>query len=382
MRSESFPQADQDRLVVYLLGSGYGESQVVLLPGPERRCIVVDCCLADKGGENLTCALLSRLGIQKGQVDLLVITHADEDHIGGMCRLIDDFDPKRIWYSPFVESMRAYVSVWRGGKADDLSGVLTRINMLEGAEPPRARLAYVDARGWEGAPDGCVVEAIAPPASRDVEFSGLLYKMLERQEKAGWLVSNEGERVLDRSKALVDHANKLSIALSIGWCGHRLLLCGDVEKKEWGKVLSKLKDPLSPRMYLVTDVDLLKVAHHGSDGAFHGEAWIAHAKTEGGTTVLVAPFNRKAKLPDSRALGRLIRYSAHLGITRDVGGSFQRARDAGWVALEAARVHRLDGPPGICAVTLDRKGEQRFFAAPDACFFLAESTADDYFDLP
>ena len=84
MTAEPPQTTDNDRLVVHLLGSGYGESQVVLFPGPERRCMVVDACMSKRGGRNLTALLLRKLGWTA--IDLLVVTHGDSDHITGMSR--------------------------------------------------------------------------------------------------------------------------------------------------------------------------------------------------------------------------------------------------------------------------------------------------------
>jgi len=383
MTSEALPTAGADRLVVYLLGSGYGESQVVLFPGPEKRCMVVDSCLNDKGGENLTATLLAKLGVEKGQVDLFVLTHADEDHIGGAPRILDEFDPHRVWYSPFVDSWRSFFGVWRRENPpkksksrrlkllphEELVATVERLDIRCEESPPRARLAFVDTNGWERAPPGCSVVPIAPPASQESLLRRRLFQMFEQDENEKWIVSETGRGILDGSKVVGDHPNALSMALAIRWDRHRIVLGGDVEAPEWEKVLCKLKD--LDRLDLVSNVDIFKVAHHGSENAFHGDAWAIHtkAKVDGATTVLVAPFNRKAKLPDGKALGKLKGHAHRLGITKDTGGSFERAARADWRKLGDEHVKWLPEMTSLVAVTLDRDGSQTLYASPDARFY-------------
>ena len=65
-------------LTIYVIGPGYGESQVVALP--DGRWMVVDCCRYD--GVHWTVELLRHLEVK--DVDLFCLTHPDEDHYKGV----------------------------------------------------------------------------------------------------------------------------------------------------------------------------------------------------------------------------------------------------------------------------------------------------------
>jgi hypothetical protein len=82
-------------LELYLLGPGVGESVVLVMP--DKRVVVVDCCMKD--GTNLPAELLVDLGFSK--IDLLVVTHPDLDHVAGVEHLVKKFNPGRVWRYPF-----------------------------------------------------------------------------------------------------------------------------------------------------------------------------------------------------------------------------------------------------------------------------------------
>lgn len=82
-------------LTVYFLGPGVGESIVLIMP--DDRVIVVDSC--ERGGTNLPVRLLTALQLE--QIDLLIVTHPDLDHVKGLSELLA-FNPLRVWRYPFA----------------------------------------------------------------------------------------------------------------------------------------------------------------------------------------------------------------------------------------------------------------------------------------
>ena len=128
--------------------------------------------------------------------------------------------------------------------------------------------------------------------------------------------------------------------VEIEWGGRKVLLAGDVEngkrsspKSGWKGVLRILDDVDDPRGHLVDDVDVVKVAHHGSKGAFFPAAWQRHAKTRR-TTAILAPFS-PSPLPSDPTLIDLRVHCAGLGISAAGGSAFARARAAGWAGGDA-----------------------------------------------
>ncbi|MDF2723917.1 MAG: fold metallo-hydrolase [Paenibacillus sp.] len=94
--SSPYVRADGEMLVHYI-NVGQGASQ--LLVGPTGKTMLIDAGNNDK--EDLMVAYLQRAGIKK--IDILVGTHPDADHIGGLDAVIDHFDVGQ-FYMPKVQS--------------------------------------------------------------------------------------------------------------------------------------------------------------------------------------------------------------------------------------------------------------------------------------
>jgi hypothetical protein len=163
----------------------------------------------------------------------------------------------------------------------------------------------------------------------------------------------------------------VSLAIVIEWAGRRVLLAGDVENGKrsspgsgWKGVLRALDDPDDPRGNLVDDLDLVKVAHHGSKGAFFPGAWERHARTRK-TTAIVAPF-APSSLPSGSTLLDLRAHCHGLGLSSDGGGAFARARGSGWTDAPADGV--TSTAPCIVAV-LEQAGELKLFREGGGALF-------------
>lgn len=87
---------------------------------------------------------------------------------------------------------------------------------------------------------------------------------------------------------------------------------------------------------LMDDVDVVKVAHHGSTGAWSDEAWARHAATRR-PVAIIAPY-APSRLPTADVLGRLRAAACRLGITSAEGDGAGRARRAGWADAAARSV--------------------------------------------
>ncbi|HIJ59174.1 MAG TPA: DNA internalization-related competence protein ComEC/Rec2 [Nitrospirae bacterium] len=89
-------------LIVTFVDVGQGDSIVVELP--DRKIIVIDT------GKNslITSRFLRYRGIR--QIDALVISHPQRDHVGGISRLVSDFKIKEIWDNGFVSYAEGLIS--------------------------------------------------------------------------------------------------------------------------------------------------------------------------------------------------------------------------------------------------------------------------------
>lgn len=163
--------------------------------------------------------------------------------------------------------------------------------------------------------------------------------MIERRH-GRWLLSERTRAWLGSGTPLGDLPNMVSLGIAIEWGARRLVLAGDIENGDggpysgWAGVLEYLDRPDDQRGRLVDDVDLIKVAHHGSSGAFSKLAWQRHARTA--KTIGIVTTYSPSRLPDHDTLKALRSHCGRLGIAADAGAAFDRAMEAGWAVADAA----------------------------------------------
>lgn len=92
------PETDEleDQLEVHFVDVGQGAAQVII--APNKKVMVIDG--GNNDDEDDMVAYLKQLGISK--VDILIGTHPDADHVGGIDAIIDSFDIGKI-YMPKVQ---------------------------------------------------------------------------------------------------------------------------------------------------------------------------------------------------------------------------------------------------------------------------------------
>lgn len=356
-------------LTVYLLGPGVGECMVLIMP--DGRVVVLDTC--ERANVNLPARLLTDLGIKR--IDLLIVTHPDLDHVKGLIELLDLFDPVRVWRYPFAllrEMLTMLVNVTaaphytrhaeavRGGVA--LDEHLSRTGVVDDVTYGRI---------W--APPGATytIHALAPTPYDTKRARGRVRGLLERRH-VRWLLSQQAKNWLDDGSPLGDLPNMVSLGVAIEWGERRLVLAGDIENGDggpysgWAGVLDHLDRTDDKRGRLVDDVDLIKVAHHGSARAFSQVAWDRHAKAA--KTIGVVTTYSPSRLPDQATLGALRSHCHRLGIAVDAGDAFDRAMVAGWAVADAKEPVPASAAPCL-QVVINADGKQTFRRGQSAGWF-------------
>ena len=274
-------------VIVEMLAANYGDALLVHWgEGPDQRRMLVDAGLVKSSP-----AVIERVR-EVGGVDLLVLTHVDGDHIGGVIELLEQPDATElvpaIWFNAYAHLVRA---------ADLLGPVQAERLTEQLAFLGEGEVAWND--GWPHPPDqsrgrtGGPVMRTGAPVSVELpgratatllsptptELAELEPKWAPAVRTAG-LVSGESrveepevrrradmlgtrptlEELADRRTG-VDHseANGSSIAFVFEHEGTRILLAGDAHPGVLEEGLRALSPDDGPYR-----LDAFKVPHHGS----------------------------------------------------------------------------------------------------------------------
>ncbi|HEU4415487.1 MAG TPA: ComEC/Rec2 family competence protein [Candidatus Angelobacter sp.] len=197
------PRTEPAKLEVTAIDVGQGDS--LLIVSPEGRTMLIDAGGSNfpthsefDFGEDVVAPYLWSRGIY--HLDLVVLTHAHGDHIGGLARIVQDFQPKELWVgvNPATPALKA---LYETAAANHV-----RIQQHTTGEVLQ----------W----GGTTVRVLSPPADWQPKLAP---------------------------------SNDDSLALLITFKNSSALLAGDLERK-----MERFIAAESPR------ADLLKVAHHGS----------------------------------------------------------------------------------------------------------------------
>ncbi len=197
------PHVEGGKLEITAIDVGQGDSLLVV--SPEGRTMLIDgggsigpVHSEFDFGEDVVAPYLWSRGLD--HLDVVALTHAHGDHIGGLPRIIEDFHPAELWV----------------GINPETTALLHLYEVANENHVAIRRHVAGDALDWSGTN----IRVLSPPAD---------WQPTERRN------------------------NDASLALLVGYGDTRALLAGDLEKKMERFVASE-----SPR------ADLLKVAHHGS----------------------------------------------------------------------------------------------------------------------
>lgn len=366
--SSPYALSGADRLVVYAIGPGFGESVVVVTPDDDA--LVVDACT--HGGDNLPAMLLRAL--DRKRIDLLLFSHPDSDHLLGGEALLREFDPSRVWVYPRAVSLRSLLAEVlvedpHGTQPDALRAVRAMLAELEKMiERGVAETVQSNTAPWSSSTGACEVWPLAP-SERDMrEAQRQVRAIIENGRREPGLSMRIRDFLRGRRADAGDHPNLLSVALSLRWGARGLILAGDVEEGRqensgWHGVLSRLR--LLQRTERVRSMDVVKVAHHGSSNAFHEPAWALHRDGRDDLLAMICPFNRSGELPVEPALKLIRKHATMLAISSPSAEVQRRVGSAGWQTGAACiRHHDWDMP--IVAAVIPQIGPPELHVAAGA----------------
>ena len=184
------------QMEVHFVDVGQGQAQVILTPA--GRVMVVDG--GNNDDEQRMVDYLTNLGVT--EIDVLIGTHPDADHIGGIDAVIDAFDVKSFYMPPISVTTDTFKSVLASSKAKGLVVQSAKAGVTLDID------------------SSCEIEMLAP---------------------------------IQMSK----DSNEMSVVVKTACGKASFLLTGDIEGEAEQLLLDSHEN---------LDVDVLLVPHHGSDG--------------------------------------------------------------------------------------------------------------------
>lgn len=257
-----------DEVEVSLFGPGVGEALAIHIG--DGRWVLVDSC-RDRDGTNATLQYLDALGIDPAEsVDWVIITHAHDDHVSGLANVVRACSSAQLVFpaaSTEVEflsllevdyGLRGYgvgLRVYR--EFHDVLSTMRTTHRLHDVH-------YADA--GKVLPPGA---ALSPPVAMRMVALAPSSDAVAQSRRAFAVLADSFRRSGEVRQISRRDPNSYSLGLLLETLGIRVLLGGDVlngtsSKTGWRYVCSAF----APQR-----VDIHKVPHHGSMGAFSDGIW-------------------------------------------------------------------------------------------------------------
>ena len=241
---DDYPANEERYMKVHFIDIGQGDS--ILIELPDSKIMLIDA--GDNKNDNNTKLItyISELGIT--QLDYVVATHADADHIGGMTDIFYHFEVKKV-FRPYV--------LYDGDDYDFEN------NYNKGAkEYSQDSLTYGkflnDVLNEEYKIDGVTKECEWEFFDYTSDFGG---NVIYEGETSTYTVDFLTPFKL--SEMDYEDANDYSPLIKVSYCDFDMLFTGDAETDAEHDFVVEYSKNADYRAHV--DVELLKVSHHGSE---------------------------------------------------------------------------------------------------------------------
>lgn len=286
----------------------------------EQKNILIDGGTGE--GESFI-ALEKRIKAIKGEkiFELLVITHIDADHIGGVLRLLQDYKKlgitfKDIWFNGYSHLLDDFDDLLGPVQGEMLSKLLVRGALPWNKSFNGNAVAIDEAQELSPIKIGDFMLTLLSPTKSDlkrlipkweleVKKAGLIpgfeLRDLQIDDFDDWLGDTQIDvELLSKSRFRSDSsvANKSSIAFLIEYNNKRCLFSGDAHVGTLNAAIKKLGYSSKNRLRL----DLLKVSHHGSKSNIN-KTFLKRIDCK---NFLFSTNGDRFKHPDKEAIARII----------------------------------------------------------------------------
>ena len=345
--AKTYAQSEADNIkfysTVHFIDVGQGDCIFIELPNSKT-------CIIDGGSSVYSSEVvkyIQNLGYSK--IDLMVATHSDADHVGGLSAVLSNFEVKRI-LRPFVLSRGSLLET-----PDELESVYEydRDIIIDSDESYSAFINLVYKETYDGElseievisnltrfPEFANLDEnvdvgfeIISPVALEEEYLGDA-SLRTRGYKSAY--STDSDRINTGSAVIL-------YTISNNFGSRRFLFTADATKTTENEILNRCAENELLRERL-QDVDCLKVAHHGSKNSTTAE-FLDLVRPH--SAVISVGIDNDYGHPDSGTIDRLRNYVASENLFRtDMSGSVKlRFGDDGNLWVETNKIDVNDPIP-------------------------------------
>jgi beta-lactamase superfamily II metal-dependent hydrolase len=310
-----------------------------LLPARDGDCLLLSYghgALAHRilidGGRALTYPLIKPILKKAGTLDLLVVTHVDQDHILGVLAMLEDRQrPVQfgdIWFNGYDQLRDVEIEVFGARDGEKLTTALLEQNLpWNRAFTGRAVRCDRQPVSLGGAtltllsPDRDQLAALIPRWEKECGKEGLMPDQEPKEPPAGYEQfgsANIDDLADENFIPDTSKTNPTSIGFLFEFDGTRLVFTGDGDDARLRSSLQPLADAEGGRL----KVDALKVSHHGSKANLSKET-LAILQCE---TYIISTDGSRHQHPDNVTMARILKYG---GASKELAFNYL-SRAANW----------------------------------------------------
>ena len=266
------------------------------------------------GGRALTYPLLKPMLEKVAMLDLLVVTHVDQDHILGVLAMLEDLQRSvqfgDIWFNGYDQLHDVEIEVFGARDGEKLTTALLEQNLpWNRAFSGRAVRCDRQAISLGGAtltllsPDRDQLSALIPVWEKECGKEGLMPGQEAKEPPHGYeqFGAVDVDHLADQSFVPdTSKTNSTSIGFLFEYDGARLVFTGDGDDARLRSSLQPLANAEGGRLR----IDALKVSHHGSKANLSKKT-LAILEC---ATYIISTDGSRHEHPDDVAMARILKY--------------------------------------------------------------------------
>lgn len=278
------PMPESGQLVVHYIDVGQGDC--IYIAFPDGTDMLIDCG-SEKGRKEYETSAISDLKELNpdGKIDRVMATHSDTDHISYLDEVLSEFQVSNV-YMPNIRSNNLDKSVKIGGrdvKVGDLdAGKLKKFTDKDTIDTERYTEFFIAALSE---PNCNITLNIGKYEIRGQDYTFTFYCLSQEE----WNIRSLKDKNGDPNATQINAVSPIGI---LEYAGRRLVFTGDSNKNN---------EDYYCKTYPYVDCDVLKVAHHGSNGS-SSKDFLQHVKCE---YAVISTSGESYGHPAQEALDRL-----------------------------------------------------------------------------